>query len=49
LSSMNITRNNFQFVPHQNFENNWSDEKLFKLYDLDNEEIKYINSLIKEM
>jgi len=49
LSSMNVVRENFQFVPIQDFKENWTDDKLFKKYDLSNEEIQYIESLIRPM
>jgi len=49
LSSMHIVRENFQFVPEQNFDEKWTDEKLYKKYGLTQEEIDYIESLIRSM
>jgi len=49
LSSMNITKDNFQFVPKQNFNEDWTDEKLFKKYNLTDEEISFIDSMIRPM
>jgi site-specific DNA-methyltransferase (adenine-specific) len=49
LSSMHITRDSFQFVPELDFSKIWSDELLFDRYNLSESEIRYINSLIKEM
>ena len=48
-SSMNVNRANFIFVPTQDFSESWSDEKLYKKYHLSQEEIDYIESLIKPL
>lgn len=39
----------YQFVPLQDFNEEWTDEKLYKKYNLNQEEIDYIESSIKEM
>jgi len=39
----------YQFVPIQNFTEPWSDEKLYKKYDLAQEEIDFIESMIRPM
>lgn len=39
----------YQFVPIQNFKETWTDEKLYKKYDFTDEEILYIESLIRPM
>jgi len=49
LSSMHIVRDNFQFVPIQDYSESWYDEKLYKLYSLTKEEICHIESLIRPM
>ena len=49
LSSMNITKDKFVFVPIQDFNRSWSDADLFSKYHLSQEEIQYINSVIKPM
>ncbi len=49
LSSMHIVRANFQFVPIQSFNEPWSDEKLHKKYGLTEEEIAFIDSMIRPM
>ncbi|MBD5276915.1 MAG: DEAD/DEAH box helicase family protein [Bacteroides sp.] len=59
LTSMNITRDRFLFVPMQDFSENsdidWSksveeiDTQLFKKYNLSDEEIGFIKSMIKPM
>ena len=49
LSGMNITKENFQFVPLQDFSEPWTDEKLYKKYGLTDEEIAFIESMIRPM
>ena len=49
LSSMHITRDSFQFVPIQDFSEPWNDEKLFKKYGLIEDEIAFIESMIRPM
>lgn len=39
----------YDFVPMQDFDEKWTDEKLYKKYDLTQEEINYIESMIKPM
>lgn len=49
LSSMHITRSNFQFVPLQDFTRPWTDEELYAKYGLTDEEIQFIESMIRPM
>ena len=49
LSSMHITQVNYQFVPELDFSKLWTDDDLYKKYDLSPEEIAYIDKLIKPM
>lgn len=49
LTSIHITKDKFCFVPQQKYTEKWTDEKLFKKYNLTNDEIHYIESTIKEM
>lgn len=49
LTSMNITNSNLKFVPMQDFNEEWTDEKLYKKYNLTQEEIDFIESMIKPM
>ncbi len=49
LSSIHITQNNFRFVPIQDFSKPWTDEELYKKYGLSEEEIAFIESMIKPM
>ena len=48
-SSMNISKNNFMLVPLQDFNEPWNDEKLYKKYNLTQEEIDYIESTIRPL
>ena len=49
LTSMNITKENFQFVPLQEFNKPWTDEELYKKYNLTDDEIAFIESMIRPM
>ncbi len=49
LSSMHIVRENYQFVPIQDFSEPWTDEKLYKKYGLTEDEITFIDSMIRPM
>ncbi|MFQ9977101.1 Eco57I restriction-modification methylase domain-containing protein [Clostridium cadaveris] len=49
LSSINLSKDKYGFVPMQDFSKSWSDEKLYKKYELTGEEINYIESIIKPM
>lgn len=47
--TQNGPRGVYQFVPLQNFDEEWTDEKLFDKYGLTENEISYIESKIKTM
>jgi site-specific DNA-methyltransferase (adenine-specific) len=47
--SQDITREKFSFVPIQDFSEQWTDEKLYKKYNLNQEEIDFIESMIRSM
>lgn len=49
LTSIHITKNSFLFVPLQDFSEPWTDEKLYKKYNLSEEEIAFIESMIRPM
>ena len=49
ITSINITKNNYQFVPIQDFSKPWTDEELYKKYGLTDEEIAFIESMIRPM
>ncbi len=48
-SSIMINRNGFVFVPNQDFTKSWTDEELYVKYRLTNEEIDYIETMIRPM
>lgn len=39
----------YSFVPVQNFDEPWTDEKLYKKYDLTKDEIEFIESMVRPM
>ncbi|MEY1640480.1 Eco57I restriction-modification methylase domain-containing protein [Tenuifilum osseticum] len=47
--SQDITKDRFAFVPLQDFSEPWTDEKLYKKYGLTEEEIAFIESMIRPM
>ena len=49
LSSIHITKGSFQFVPKQDYSEEWTDEKLYAKYGLTEEEIDFIESMIRPM
>ena len=49
LSSIHITKDSFQFVPLQDISHPWTDEMLYKKYGLDENEIAFIESMIRPM
>ena len=53
VSAMKITQHAqtsvYHFVPMQDFSHPWTDDELYKKYDLSPDEIKYIESMIKPM
>ena len=49
LTSMNITKDRFLFVPLQDFSKPWTDAELYAKYGLTDEEIAFIESMIKPM
>lgn len=48
VSSINLSKDKFMFVPMQDFECSWNDKDLYDKYDLSEEEISFIESMIKE-
>lgn len=47
--SQHITKNSFLFVPTQDFSKTWTDAELYAKYGLTEEEIAFIESMIKPM
>ena len=48
-NTQSATRGVYQFVPLQDFSHPWTDEMLYKKYNLDKDEIAFIESMIKPM
>lgn len=48
-SSMNISKQNFRFVPFLDYSKEWTDNELFKRYGCSDEEISMIESIIRPM
>lgn len=48
-NTQDITKDRFAFVPAQDFTQSWTDEKLYKKYDLTLEEVSFIESMIRPM
>lgn len=47
--SLNISKESFELIPYQDFSETWTDEKLYKKYGLTQEEIDFIESMIRPM
>ena len=47
VSSINLSKDKFQFIPMQDFSKTWTDEELYAKYKLSQEEIDFIESMIK--
>jgi site-specific DNA-methyltransferase (adenine-specific) len=48
-STQHLSKANFAFVPVQNFSKPWTDEDLYAKYGLTDEEIAFIESMIRPM
>lgn len=49
LSTQDISAEKFRFVPLQDFTKPWTDEELYRKYNLTDDEIAFIESMIKPM
>lgn len=49
LTSIHITKSSFLFVPLQDFPHPWTDEMLYEKYKLTDDEIAFIESMIRPM
>lgn len=49
MTSIHLTKTTFSFVPMQDFSKPWTDEELYVKYGLSDEEIAFIESMIKPM
>ena len=48
-ATQHMSKVNFRFLPLQDFSKPWTDEELYKKYNLTDEEIQFIESMIKPM
>ena len=49
ITGIMVNRDSFIFVPLQDFSHPWTDEMLYKKYGLDDNEIAFIESMIRPM
>lgn len=49
ISGFGLSKIVFQFVPMQDFSKSWTDEELYEKYGLTDDEITFIESMIKPM
>ena len=49
VSSIHLSKDKFLFLPVQDFSKPWTDEKLYKKYGLTEEEIAFIESMVRPM
>lgn len=49
ISSINLSKDKFQFVPLQDFSRPWTDADLYAKYGLTDDEIQFIESMIRPM
>ena len=49
LSGIGLSKLVFNFVPTQDFSKSWADEELYRKYGITDEQIQFINSMIKPM
>ena len=49
MSSIHLTKSTFTFVPTQDFSKPWTDEELYAKYGITEEEIAFIDSMIRPM
>lgn len=49
ISSLNVTKECFRFVPYESFSEPWTDEKLYAKYGLTADEIAFVESMIRPM
>lgn len=49
ISGFGLSKIVFPFVPMQDFSKPWTDEELYAKYNLNDEEIDFIESMIKPM
>jgi site-specific DNA-methyltransferase (adenine-specific) len=48
VSSINLSKDKFNFVPIMDFSKQWTDEKLYEYYKISDDEVSFIENLIKQ-
>ena len=48
-NTQDVTQSRFKFVPMLDMKKRWTDEKLYKEFDISEEEQRFIASIVKEM
>ena len=48
-NTQDVPKKVYSFIPNQNFNENWTDKKLFKKYKINKNEISFIDRLVREM
>lgn len=48
-NTQHATRTVYEYVPIQNFSKSWTDEELYDKYGLTEEEIAFIDSMVRSM
>ena len=48
-TTQNAAKGVYELVPTQDFCKSWTDEELYKKYNLSNKEIEFIDSLVRPM
>jgi len=48
-NTQHVTQSKFRFVPSLDMKENWTDKKLYSLYGLSQDEISFIDSIVREM
>ena len=49
ISSINLSKSSFKFVPLQDFSKSWTDKELYTKYELSEDEIEFIENMIRPM
>jgi site-specific DNA-methyltransferase (adenine-specific) len=47
--TQHTTQSVYQFIPMQDFSKSWTDEELYKKYDFNDDEISFVNSMVRPM
>ena len=48
-NTQDAMRGAYSYVPVQNFDESWDDEKLYSKYNLTKQEIEFIDSMVRPM